>query len=197
MGNRKEEILMAALHLFARDGYEAVSVSQIAGELDMTKGALYRHYKSKRDIFDSIVQRMEQQDGEQASDYDMPEEEKEKMPEKYEAVSFDDFVEYSKSMFEYWTEDDFASSFRKMLAIEQFRSEEMQNLYQQYLVAGPASYVKDLFESIGIVNAEDKAVRFYAVMHFYYSIYDGAEDKVKAKSQFERMLDKIAEEMRQ
>ena len=30
----------------------------------MTKGALYRHYKSKRDIFDSIVQCMEQQDGE-------------------------------------------------------------------------------------------------------------------------------------
>ena len=42
-----------------QDGYEAVSVSQIAGELDMTKGALYRHYKSKRDIFDCIVQRME------------------------------------------------------------------------------------------------------------------------------------------
>ena len=58
MGNRKEEILIVALHLFARDGYEAVSVSQIAGELDMTKGALYRHYKSKRDIFDCIVQRM-------------------------------------------------------------------------------------------------------------------------------------------
>ena len=78
MGNRKEEILIVALHLFARDGYEAVSVSQIAGELDMTKGALYRHYKSKRDIFDCIVQRMEQQDGEQAVEYDMPEEEKKK-----------------------------------------------------------------------------------------------------------------------
>ena len=75
MSNRKEEILIVALHLFARDGYEAVSVSQIAGKLDMTKGALYRHYKSKRDIFDCIVQRMEQQDGEQASAYDMPEEE--------------------------------------------------------------------------------------------------------------------------
>mgnify|MGYP006943339052 CR=1 FL=1 len=36
-------------------------------------------------------------------------------------------------MFEYWTEDDFASSFRKMLTIEQFRSEGMQKLYQQYL----------------------------------------------------------------
>ena len=70
MGNRKEEILIVALHLFARDGYEAVSVSQIAGELDMTKGALYRHYKSKRDIFDSIVKRMEQQDSEQAREND-------------------------------------------------------------------------------------------------------------------------------
>ena len=74
MGNRKEEILIVALHLFARDGYEAVSVSQIAGELDMTKGALYRHYKSKRDIFDSIVKRMEQQDSEQARENEVPEE---------------------------------------------------------------------------------------------------------------------------
>ena len=188
MGNRKEEILIVALHLFARDGYEAVSVSQIAGELDMTKGALYRHYKSKRDIFDSIVKRMEQQDGEQASDYDMPEDEKESMPEEYKDVSLDDFVEYSKSMFEYWTEDDFASSFRKMLTIEQFRSEEMQNLYQQYLVSGPAEYVKELFKNMKMNHPEENAVKFYANMFFYYSLYDGAANKTKAKSQFEQIL---------
>lgn len=196
MGNRKEEILIVALHLFARDGYEAVSVSQIAGELDMTKGALYRHYKSKRDIFDCIVQRMEQQDGEQAVEYNMPEEEKEKMPEQYENVSLDDLVEYSKSMFEYWTEDDFASSFRKMLTIEQFRSEEMQNLYQQYLVAGPASYVKDLFESIGIANAKDKVAGFYAVMYFYYSMYDGAEDKQNVKDEFVSAIKSLVQELK-
>lgn len=33
----KEEILITALHRFARDGYEAVSVSQIAGDLGITK----------------------------------------------------------------------------------------------------------------------------------------------------------------
>ena len=59
MGNTKEEILLVSLHLFAQDGYEAVSVSQIAGELGITKGALYRHYQSKRDIFDHILARME------------------------------------------------------------------------------------------------------------------------------------------
>ena len=197
MGNRKEEILIVALHLFARDGYEAVSVSQIAGELDMTKGALYRHYKSKRDIFDCIVQRMEQQDSEQARQNEVPEESIEKVPEEYQNVSVEDFVGYSKSMFEYWTEDDFASSFRKMLTLEQFRNEEMQNLYQQYLVSGPAEYVKDLFKNMEIKNPEEEAVKFYANMFFYYSVYDGATDKTKAKCQFEQMMDKIVEEMKQ
>ena len=197
MGNRKEEILIVALHLFARDGYEAVSVSQIAGELDMTKGALYRHYKSKRDIFDCIVQRMEQQDSEQARQNEVPEESIEKVPEEYQNVSVEDFVGYSKSMFEYWTEDDFASSFRKMLTLEQFRNEEMQNLYQQYLVSGPTEYVKDLFKNMEIKNPEEKAVKFYANMFFYYSVYDGATDKTKAKCQFEQMMDKIVEEMKQ
>ena len=197
MGNRKEEILIVALHLFARDSYEAVSVSQMAGELDMTKGALYRHYKSKRDIFDCIVQRMEQQDGEQARRNEVPEESIEKVPEEYQNVSVEDFVGYSKSMFEYWTEDDFASSFRKMLTLEQFRNEEMQNLYQQYLVSGPAEYVKDLLKNMEIKNPEEEAVKFYANMFFYYSVYDGATDKTKAKCQFEYMLDKIVEEMKQ
>ena len=197
MGNRKEEILIVALHLFARDGYEAVSVSQIAGELDMTKGALYRHYKSKRDIFDCIVQRMEQQDSEQARQNEVPEESIEKVPEEYQNVSVEDFVGYSKSMFEYWTEDDFASSFRKMLTLEQFRNEEMQNLYQQYLVSGPAGYVKDLFKNMKIKDPEENAVKFYANMFFYYSLYDGTADKAKAKCQFEQMLDKIVEEMKQ
>ena len=196
MGNRKEEILIVALHLFARDGYEAVSVSQIAGELDMTKGALYRHYKSKRDIFDCIVQRMEQQDSEQARQNEVPEESIENVPEEYQNVSVEDFVGYSKSMFEYWTEDDFASSFRKMLTLEQFRNEEMQNLYQQYLVSGPAEYVKDLFKNMEIKNPEEKAVKFYANMFFYYSVYDGAADKAKVKCQFEHMLNKIVEEMK-
>ena len=178
----KEDILIVALHLFARDGYEAVSVSQIAGELGMTKGALYRHYESKRDIFEHIVKRMEKGDGEQAESHDMPADKKE---------NADNFVEYSKSMFSYWTENDFASSFRKMLTLEQFRNEEMQALYQQYLVSGPAEYVKDMFESIGVVEADKKATMFYSIMFFYYSLYDGAKDKKRIKEQFEKSISSL------
>ena len=188
--------MIVALHLFAKNGYDAVSVSQIAGALGMTKGALYRHYKNKRDIFLHIVKRMEQQDGEQAQQHEVPKESIEKNSEEYQNVSLEDFIEYSKSMFAYWTEDDFASSFRKMLTLEQFRNEEMQRMYQQYLVSEPAEYVKDLFENMGIRNPEENAVKFYANMFFYYSVYDGASDKAKVKCQFEHMLKKISEEIR-
>ena len=56
----------------------------------MMKGALYRHYKSKRDIFDCIVERMEQGDSEQAAEYDMPEDDKESMPDQYRTWDFKD-----------------------------------------------------------------------------------------------------------
>lgn len=188
----KEDILIVALHLFARYGYEAVSVSQIAGKLGMTKGALYRHFESKMDIFDHIVKRMEQGDGEQAESNDMPADEKESMPDQYDKVSLENFIKYSKDMFAYWTENDFAASFRKMLTLEQFRNEEMQALYQQYLVAGPAGYVKDLFVGMGMKDADNKADMFYSVMFFYYSLYDGAEEKGQIKDRFENVIDDIA-----
>ena len=47
MGSIKEEIMTVALHLFVKNGYEAVSVSRIAGTLGMTKGTLYRYYENE------------------------------------------------------------------------------------------------------------------------------------------------------
>ena len=70
----------------------------------------------------------------------------------------------------------------------------MQRLYQQYLASGPVSYVKDLFESMGIANAEENAARFYATMYFYYSVYDGADDKEKIKQKFESAISNMAQE---
>ena len=177
MTDTKEKILETALKLFAKDGYEAVSVSDIADELGITKGALYKHYKNKRDIFDSILARMEQNDADQATEHDMPETSLSESEDKYKNASIDDMVEFAKSMFRYWTQNDFASQFRKMLTLEQFRSEEMKNLYHQYLGSGPLNYMTDLFSSTGLSHPREKAVEFYAPMFLLYSVYDGAQDK--------------------
>ena len=41
--------------------------------------------------------------------------------------------------FRFWTEDEFASGFRKMLTLEQYRNEEMAELYSQCIVTGPVA----------------------------------------------------------
>ena len=91
MRNTKEQILLTALELFAREGFDAVSVRDIAAALGLSKGALYRHYQSKREIFESILRRMERRDAQQARDRDLPEETAEQTPAAYQGASLDVF----------------------------------------------------------------------------------------------------------
>ncbi len=189
MHDTKERILRTALALFARDGYEAVSVSAIAGELGMTKGALYKHYASKRDIFESILARMERRDAERAAEYDVPEGTLDETPDAYRYATVADMVAFAKAQFRYWTQDDFAAPFRKLLTLEQFRDAEMGGLYQQYLAAGPLGYMADLFASVGVPDARAEAIAFYAPMFFLYSVYDGAEDKAAVLAAADGALD--------
>ena len=182
MADTKERILMTALRLFARDGYEAVSVSAIAGELGMTKGALYKHYRNKRDIFDSILRYMEQRDQQNAISCSLPEGTAEAMPEAYKQATAEELIVFSRQQFRCWTEDAFAASFRKMLTVEQYRSEEMNALYHQYLGSGPLKYVADL------LGSPAEALSFYGPMHLLYSVYDDAEDKASVFAMLEAHL---------
>ena len=188
MSTTKEKILTTALQLFAKDGYEAVSVSMIAGALGMTKGALYKHYANKRDIFDQIVARMEERDARRAAEFELPEGTLAEMPRKYRSTSVNQLLQYSKAQFLYWTQDEFSTGFRKMLTLEQYRSEEMNSLYQQYLASGPLGYVTDLFGSLEIPNPQREAVAFYAPMFLLYSVYDGSKDKAAVIVQMEEHL---------
>lgn len=47
---------------------------------------------------------------------------------------------------------------------------------------------------MGIAHAEENAVRFYATMYFYYSVYDGADDKEKVKNEFASAISNMAQE---
>ena len=179
MADTKERILTIALQLFSREGYEAVSMRMIADALGITKGALYKHYESKRDIFDHIVARMRQADAQRAQEYAVPEGTLAEMADAYRHTSFAHIQAFSEAQFRYWTEEPFPAQFRKLLTLEQYRSAELAALYQQYLAAGPLQYMTDLFGEM-TDSAEDAgmlALSFYAPMFMLYSLYDGAEDK--------------------
>ena len=165
MSDTKQKILETALALFARDGYEAVSVSAIAGALGLTKGALYRHYRDKQDIFDSILAEMERRDALAAARFSMP------GAGENAAVTRASAAVFAKEMFRYWTADPFAGTFRRMLTVEQFRSARMAALYQQYLAGGPLAYTAELLG--------DRAAAERGGILLYYSLYDAAPEAEK------------------
>ncbi len=187
--NTRERILQVAVKLFAKNGYAATSMSDIAKELGVSKPALYKHYKSKQEIFDSILERMSQMDYERAKENEMPEGTIEEMTEKYVHTSMEQVKKFSIAQFDYWTQEEFACAFRRMLTLEQYRSPEMMKLYQQYLCEGPVSYMADIFRTITgkKEQATEMAVNFYAPMFLLYSVYDAAET-VERKEEIKEIL---------
>ena len=56
--SRREEILDAATHLFAKNGYSETDTQALAERLQVGKGTLYRHFPSKRELFLAAVDRV-------------------------------------------------------------------------------------------------------------------------------------------
>ena len=54
---RREQILSAAITCFAEKGYYEASMDDIAKAANLSKGSLYWHFKSKRELFQGLVER--------------------------------------------------------------------------------------------------------------------------------------------
>ena len=197
MCTTKEKILLTALKLFAQDGYEAVSISKISGELGMAKSALYKHYKNKRDIFDSIINRMDELDYERAREYNMPEGNMDEIIKGYRKISIDKIRIYTEAQFKHWTEEEFPSLFRRMLTLEQYRNQEMADLYQKYLVSGPIDYMTYLFAGITGKKEEAKqlAIEFYGPIFLMYSLYDNKREEDDLAEMLKKHVDRFSKKM--
>jgi len=54
-------LLDAARELFASDGYVDVSIDEICRRARVTKGALYHHFRDKRDLFTAVFEEVERE----------------------------------------------------------------------------------------------------------------------------------------
>ena len=198
MRKTRELIIQTALKLFSQKGFEAVSVRDIAAELELTAPALYVHFKSKQDILEAILRKMEERDAELSGHDGVPQETFADNPESYDNVSMDDLMVFTLDMFLYWTEDDFAVQFRHLLTIEQYRDKRFADLFQQYLGSGVVQYLEDIFRKNVHGDPHEQAVAFWALFRFLLEQYDIMTTK-KAKrlivSHLEKYLQFFAKQL--
>ena len=196
-GDTKERIWETALELFAQNGYLGTSMNDIAGRLGFTKAALYKHYTSKQEIWDRIVERMNEMDYERAKQFEMPEGNLTEIVAAYQKTPIEKVRAYSKAQFLHWTEEEFSSRFRKMLTLEQYRDPEMAQLYQKYLATGPVDYMAAIFR--GLTDSEEAAqhlaLEFYGPMFLLYSVSDSGAEQEQVLSLLDAHIDCFIHQM--
>ncbi|MDC1221502.1 TetR/AcrR family transcriptional regulator [Salibacteraceae bacterium] len=52
---RKAQILDAALHVFAEEGYHSASVSKVAKRAEISKGLIYNYFHSKEEVLRALI----------------------------------------------------------------------------------------------------------------------------------------------
>ena len=90
---------------------------------------------------------------------------------------------FTAAQYLFWTEDDFARYFRRMLTLEQYRSGEMAALYHSCIIAGPVAYMADIFQTLldrGVLRggeARQMALSFYAPLFLLITMSDRDGDR--------------------
>lgn len=146
--NTAQKILDAALGLFAKKGYDAVSVDEIAKAVGIKAPSIYNHFGSKQELFDAIVETTAERYAHDTDKLDFCAEGKAKDLSQVKKISEQALYEKVKQIFEYSLHDQWISDFRKMMTIEQFRSDSFGELYTKRFIDRLLDYHSDIFSSL-------------------------------------------------
>ena len=154
----KQKILDKALELFSAQGYDSVSVGQIAKAVGIKAPSLYNHFPSKQAIFDAIVASTAAQYEADTDQINIHVQNAAQDIPAFTEITADALFEKVRQIFEYSLHDNTISRFRRMMTLEQFRSPELAALYSRRYVERVLAYHAGIFRALiaaGEITAED------------------------------------------
>ena len=147
-----ERILARALELFAQNGYAGTNVRELAASLGIVKSALYKHFASKEDIWNALLDEMIAYYAERFGSQDnLP-----PVPDSAEGL-----VEMTMRMVDFTVRDERIVLTRKVLAIEQFRDERARALASKHFLTGLTDMFTPVFAGMmdkGLIKRDDAAM---------------------------------------
>ncbi len=144
----KEKIIKKALELFAKNGYDAVSVGEIAKAVGIKAPSLYSHYSGKQAIFDAIVEYAASRYEKYTDEIDIHVQDAKKDIGVFFKVTDEVLIKKVRQIFLYSLRDETISRFRRMMTIEQFRTKELSAVYTERYVERMIRYHAAIFENL-------------------------------------------------
>lgn len=148
----KERIMEEALALFAERGYDATGVDLIAERVGIKGPSIYKHFKGKEEILNSIIDTAEERYyalfGSEENIGDIPESEEEFVRDTMQRVSFT-------------MHDPMIRKIRRFLTKEQFRSGRLAEVTTKHQLYGLQRMFTRIFQGMmekGIVKGDDPSM---------------------------------------
>lgn len=135
--NSRERFILTATELFAKHGYSGVSVRDISNVLGMRESALYKHFSSKADLFNAIIETA-----------------KEKLETYQKNIVIDansvknTLINAQLGLFDLYTTDAFMNRFRKIMIISQYEDNESNKRYHEMFIDKSIRYYQKVFKEI-------------------------------------------------
>ncbi|MBO5070448.1 MAG: TetR/AcrR family transcriptional regulator [Roseburia sp.] len=145
----RERILDSALTLFSEKGYDGVGVDLIAEKAELKGPSIYKHFKSKEEILDVLIEKVEgyyeENFGSESHLGEIP-------------FSVEELIDISLRRIQFTLHDDVIKKTRKILAMEQFRSPRIAKLSSRYSMDGIQGMYQKIFRKMmddGIIKQDD------------------------------------------
>ena len=163
--NTKERILEESLKLFSNFGYNAVGVEMIAAAVKVTPPSLYKHFKGKREILDTIIEQAEE-------NYN-----KHSLPiinftdEQLKNLTKEEFIKYNMDHVKNIINDNVIKCVRKLLILEQFRNEQIRLMHIEKTYTRTETVIRNLLEGLFRNKHDGKGKPEFTTEHMVNMFY--------------------------
>ena len=174
----RERILNCALKLFAQRGFGEVSVREIARDGGVRESALYKHFKNKQDIFNSILDGMTRRYNETVQKIGMPDGNMTEVVNRYAKMPEDFLVRISKELFLFFLKDEYAVLYRRMLTIGQYSNTMAREAFSDKFLGEAFEFQRELFQRMIEIkkfvpcDSRVMALQFYGPIYWMLCKYD-------------------------
>ena len=152
----KERILAAALDMFSQNGYAGSNIRELAGSLGMGKSSMYRHFESKEEIWNALLDELiAYYEARFGSPEHLP-----PVPDSPEGLTA-----MTLRMVNFTVHDETVIKTRKMLTIEQFRDDRARELATKHFLTGLTRMFTPVFAGMmdkGLLRRDDPAMLAFA-----------------------------------
>ena len=152
----KERILEAALEMFSQKGYAGTNIRELTASLGLVKSSMYRHFKSKEEIWNTLLDEMIAYYGARfGSPENLP-----PIPDSLEGL-----VVMTRHMTDVTIRDEKIIMTRKLLSIEQFRDDRARDLATKHFLTGLKEMFTHIFAGMmdkGLLRKDDPAMLAFA-----------------------------------